>query len=92
MSLAINDESDDGHGHHLSKTARQIGRMRRVEKVRLRQRKALLQLIVRSMIEFGISQAELAEARRTITAHSAESNDTLALAQESVRSVKEEEL
>ncbi|OVZ57911.1 hypothetical protein CDO44_16140 [Pigmentiphaga sp. NML080357] len=48
----------------LNATARQLERTRRVETVRIRQRERLLRLLVESMVELGISGAELQAARR----------------------------
>jgi hypothetical protein len=48
----------------IEATARQAERARRAEAVRLRQRAALLALVVRTMAELQISMAELSAARR----------------------------
>lgn len=48
----------------IQATARQALRARRAEAVRLRQRAALLELLVQTMAELHISMAELNAARR----------------------------
>lgn len=50
----------------IQATARQALRARRAEAVRLRQRAALLELLVQTMAELHISMAELNAARRAI--------------------------
>lgn len=75
MRAASGLSVDDHHSHpsHDSPTgraiqaaARQAQRARRAETVRLRQRAALLELLVQTMAELHISMAELNAARKAL--------------------------
>lgn len=75
MRAAPGLSMDDHHSHpsHDSPTgraiqaaARQAQRARRAETVRLRQRAALLELLVQTMAELHISMAELNAARKAL--------------------------
>ncbi|QNK66540.1 hypothetical protein [Variovorax sp. PAMC26660] len=67
-SAASSPSSVDLHDSPTSRAiqavARQAQRARRAETVRLRQRAALLELLVQTMAELHISMAELNAARR----------------------------
>lgn len=52
--------------------SRQRERMRRATRIWERQRLVFLRLLVESMEEFGITQAELVRARRRLTGHAAQ--------------------
>lgn len=65
--MPTQEESHDVHLQQLTAADRQVRRTRRAEAVRLRQRAALLSLIAVSMVEFGISNAELIAARRAMS-------------------------
>lgn len=60
------DLHDSPTGRAIQAAARQAQRARRAETVRLRQRAALLELLVQTMADLHISMAELNAARRTM--------------------------
>lgn len=57
---------DSPTGRAIQAAARQAQRARRAETVRLRQRAALLELLVQTMAELHISMAELNAARKAL--------------------------
>ncbi|WP_198087172.1 hypothetical protein [Variovorax sp. E3] len=60
------DLHDSPTGRAIQAAARQAQRARRAETVRLRQRAALLELLVQTMADLHISMAELNAARKAM--------------------------
>lgn len=82
---------DSPPGPAIQATTRQAQRARRAEAVRLRQRAALLELLVQTMADLNISMAELNAARRaTMPAWKHLDDGRLATADHDVRSTQKQ--